>query len=63
MISVFTPAHTTAFLHEAYESLKEQTYTDWEWVVLRNNGCPPFSVDDDRVKVFEASFLPPWVAL
>jgi O-antigen biosynthesis protein len=61
MISVFTPAHTDVFLKEAYESLKEQTYTDWEWIILRNNGCPPVSFDDPRVKVFESPFSPPWV--
>jgi len=61
MISVFTPAHTDVFLKEAYQSLLDQAYTDWEWIILRNNGCPPVSFNDPRVKVFESPFSPPWV--
>lgn len=54
-ISVFTPTHklanTEGYLERLYESLKLQTYSDWEWVVVPNNGgsCPDFK--DDRVKI------------
>ena len=40
MISVFT-AHwrgTNPYVAECYASLCAQTYTDWEWIVLLNNG-------------------------
>ncbi len=39
MISVFTPSHNTKRLNEAYEYMKKQTHTDWEWIVLLNNGA------------------------
>jgi len=61
IVSVFTPAHTDRFLRDAYASLQAQTFTDWEWIVLRNNGCPTVAFDDPRVKVYEDRYLPPWV--
>lgn len=61
MISVFTPTYTNQFLDETYQSLLEQTYTDWEWILVRNNGCPELHFDDPRVKIFNAPHLPPWV--
>lgn len=39
MISVFTPSHNPRFLNECYESLRKQTYSDWEWVVVLNRGA------------------------
>lgn len=54
--SVFTPSHNPRFLDEAYRSLKAQTVTDWEWVVLLNgkagNWSPP--EPDERVRVERA---------
>jgi glycosyltransferase involved in cell wall biosynthesis len=35
-ISVFTPSHDPRYLGDCYRSLRSQTYTDWEWVVLLN---------------------------
>jgi SAM-dependent methyltransferase len=61
MISVFTPAHSDIFLKDAYVSLLEQTYKNWEWIVLKNNNCPSITFDDPRVKIFDAPFIPPWV--
>jgi len=57
MISIFTPTHDSRYLLEAYESLKEQTITNWEWVVLYNNGAIPLGIQDVRVKetVLDAS--------
>jgi glycosyltransferase involved in cell wall biosynthesis len=53
MISLFTPSHNPSKLGELYESLLEQDYTDWEWVILLNNGATSeFKADDKRVKVF-----------
>jgi glycosyltransferase involved in cell wall biosynthesis len=37
-ISVFTPSHNTEYLDDAYTSLANQTFTDWEWVIVLNNG-------------------------
>jgi len=52
MISVFTPTHRDIYLRHAYASLKAQTYTDWEWVILANNGVKIPDFGDPRVKVF-----------
>ena len=39
-VSVFTPhwRGTNPYIAEAYATLREQTYTDWEWVIVLNNG-------------------------
>ncbi len=35
LVSVFTPTHNSGrFLKEAYRSLTEQTYRNWEWVIV-----------------------------
>lgn len=40
MISVFTPlsASGNAYIEAAFETLKQQTFTDWEWIVVENHG-------------------------
>jgi len=50
MISVFTPTHDPKWLDECLASLKAQTHSDWEWVVLLNNGAR-WNTDDSRVRV------------
>jgi Glycosyl transferase family 2 len=55
-VSVFTPSHDTRYLNLAYESLREQSYSDWEWIVLLNRKAadwePPGG--DSRVSVSRA---------
>ncbi len=55
MISVFTPlaASGNQYIYAAYETLKAQTFTDWEWVVLENHGgkLPKNIRNDKRVKL------------
>jgi len=35
LISVYTPTRNTEdYIRETYQSLKDQTYTNWEWVVI-----------------------------
>lgn len=36
LVSVFTPSHDPKWLRDAWNSLKAQTYKDWEWVVVPN---------------------------
>ncbi len=36
-LSVITPTHDPRFLRDAWESLKIQTHTDWEWIVSVND--------------------------
>jgi len=37
-ISIITPTHNTQWLDETAESLKAQTFKDFEWVIVPNNG-------------------------
>src|SRR6185503_8677271 len=49
-ISLFTPSHDPSFLDETYRSIKEQSFTAWEWLILLNNGAE-YRNDDPRVEV------------
>lgn len=48
MISIITPTHNPKYLEEAYESLKAQTFQDWEWIIIPNNGA---KVDSKNEKI------------
>jgi O-antigen biosynthesis protein len=37
-VSVFTPSHDGRYLDEAHDSLIGQSFSDFEWIVLRNKG-------------------------
>jgi glycosyltransferase involved in cell wall biosynthesis len=58
-VSVFTPltANGNRFIQEAYDSLVAQSHTDWEWVVLENNGgrLPKRILKDKRVRLYGAT--------
>ena len=56
--SIVTPSHRyTKYFDELYESIINQTYTNWEWIVYLNGD---FKLDqlsneiisDNRVKIF-----------
>ena len=36
LLTVFTPSHNPVFLTECFQSLQEQLFGDWEWVVVLN---------------------------
>ena len=51
-VSVFTPSHQPRYLDECFRSLRAQTYEDWEWIVVLNQGArwrPP--EPDPRLRV------------
>jgi len=57
MISIFTPFHKTdtTYLHDLYLTLLEQTFTDWEWVLVPNGegvNADLSEFNDQRVKVY-----------
>ncbi len=56
MISVFTPLSATGnpYIEAAYDTLKSQTITDWEWVVLENHGgeLPKKIRKDKRIRLY-----------
>lgn len=52
LVSVYTPTHDPKYLLEAYESLKDQTHQDWQWVLVPNGprwAVPKAVRDDPRV--------------
>ena len=51
MISIITPSHNVQFLKELEATILSQSFTDWEWIVLLNNGATYESVDN-RIKIF-----------
>lgn len=59
-VSVITPTHRVSnYLLELYNTLKEQTYSDWEWVLWLNNGVTlneiPSEIQlDHQVYIYEA---------
>lgn len=58
--SIITPTHLkNAFLKELYDSLKQQTYHNWEWIIWLNGGASRSAIeseilDDSRVLVYES---------
>jgi len=58
--SIITGEHSIdniPFLVDLYDSLKSQTYENWEWVILTNGKCEPEHLpkdffNDSRVKVY-----------
>lgn len=60
-VSIFTPTHDATYLRAAYDSIKHQKFD--EWVIVSNNGAevPQEIIEDNRVKVFEARNIKPYV--
>ena len=59
LISVFTPSNNSSYLKNVYGSLQEQTYQNWEWVILLNNGAELVQFNDKRVKIITDHFKIP----
>jgi O-antigen biosynthesis protein len=57
-ISVFTPSHNTKWLDECYESLTNQTFEDWEWLVLLNNDAEWNPPADEKIKLYSTDTGP-----
>ena len=62
LISYFTPAYNTKeVLYRTYKSLKEQTYNNWEWVIVNDSTdggktlkiAEDIAKNDPRVKVYD----------
>ena len=52
-VSVYTPTDGSDHIKECYESLKNQTYSLWEWILVPNGGVeiPEEISSDDRVLI------------
>ncbi len=56
-ISVFTPSHRPIYLDQCWESLRAQSFADWEWLVLLSAGAIWTPPQDTRVRVVRADDL------
>jgi hypothetical protein len=59
LLSLYTPTNSTAFLEEAWQSLKDQD-ADFEWIIVPNGNCqslPQTLLADSRVHAFPATHL------
>jgi O-antigen biosynthesis protein len=54
LISIVTPTHDPKWLDDCYDSLRAQTYSNWEWVVVPNNGARVSVALDSRIRVLPA---------
>jgi hypothetical protein len=55
--SIFTASHDGRYLDQAYRSVRGQSVSDWEWIVLLGRKAPLWKPpdDDERVKVSRAA--------
>jgi glycosyltransferase involved in cell wall biosynthesis len=53
--SIITPTHNPKYIFDLWESIKNQTFTDWEWLIIANNGAK-VEIEDDRVKIINCPF-------
>jgi O-antigen biosynthesis protein len=59
LISIITPVHILNYIKPLYESILEQTYHNWEWVIIPNTGVTKESFAealgdvDSRVKIYD----------
>jgi len=57
--SIITPEHSSKnmpFLLELYETIRDQTHSNWEWVLYLNGDCKPHHIpqeikSDSRVRI------------
>lgn len=54
-VSIVTPTHDTKYLLELWDSIRDQKYTDWEWVIIANNGAS-VSINDPRVRIIQCPY-------
>lgn len=60
LVSVFTPTHNASkFIAETYQSLRDQTYPNWEWVVVDDGSTDDtpalirtWAEEDPRLRLF-----------
>lgn len=59
LVSIITPSYNSEYILETYESILNQTYSHWEWVITDDNSSNEFKAildslesKDSRVKVF-----------
>jgi glycosyltransferase involved in cell wall biosynthesis len=49
-LSIITPSHRLKYIHELYDSIKKQTYDNWEWLIYLNGGLVKDDLPDEILK-------------
>lgn len=60
-VSIITPSHNVQFLKELEETILQQTYQDWEWVIMLNQGASYEAQSSEhraqgKIKIIECPF-------
>lgn len=58
-VSIFTPTNDSSFLPTTWESIKDQSFS--EWVIVHNNGSKEIGFKDKRVKEITLPVASEWV--
>jgi len=53
-ISIITPTNNVSFLKELEKSILQNSYQNWEWIILLNNGAK-YTAKDERIKIFRST--------
>lgn len=56
-LSIITPTHNPKYISELAETIFSQSYTNWEWIILLNNGAefPEFNSADGRIRIVKSN--------
>lgn len=49
-LSIITPSHRLKYIQELYDSIKKQTYDNWEWLIYLNGGLVKDDLPDEILK-------------
>ncbi len=52
-ISIITPTHNPVYLKELEQTILNNTYQNWEWIILLNNGAK-YKATDKRIKIIQS---------
>ena len=55
-ISIVTPTHNIIHLSDLWETIKNQTYENWEWVIIANGGAVIPDFKDKRIKIYNFEY-------
>ncbi len=53
-LSIITPTNNIKYLQDLEKSILNNTYEDWEWIILLNNGAK-YSSDNNRIRVCKSA--------
>jgi SAM-dependent methyltransferase len=59
-ISIITPTHDPRYLPELERSILDNDFTEWEWIILLNNGAQ-YTTTDTRIKIVPCPFVSDYV--